>query len=206
MFSLLDFGHSKVEVVALEYVKLVDIEFKRYDPQKIMENHLSQYNLKRYVHENSPQDEIFRGARSYEEVLDRVQNLSPNQQANFFNFQRHKWNSLPKVLQGDLVAPSYTQETIPPGFETGSSGGKETEENPKEVEVSIKKLEASISTPLCPQAKAQLEAFLKRGKDTSSSTLDKLITNTTEQQSSTKIGNPIISLTSFQSSHRNPSS
>jgi hypothetical protein len=50
MFSLLDFGHSKVEVVALEDVKLVDIEFKRNDPQKISENHLAQYNLKRYVH------------------------------------------------------------------------------------------------------------------------------------------------------------
>jgi hypothetical protein len=41
MFSLLDFGHSKVEVAGLEDVKLVDIEFKRHDPQKIMENHLA---------------------------------------------------------------------------------------------------------------------------------------------------------------------
>jgi hypothetical protein len=113
---------------------------------------------------------------------------------------------LPKVLQGEPSASSSTQEIIPPGFEAGSSGKKETKENPKDTEVSIEKLEASVSTPLGPQAKAQLEAFLKRGKDTSSSTLDKLITNTTEQQSSTKIGNPIISLTSFQSSHRNPSS
>jgi hypothetical protein len=32
MFSLLDFGHSKVEAAALEDVKLVDIEFKRHDP------------------------------------------------------------------------------------------------------------------------------------------------------------------------------
>jgi hypothetical protein len=68
---------------------------------------------------------------------------------------------LPKVLQGESVAPSSTQETVPPGFETGSSGGKETEENPKDIEVSIEKLEASVSTPLGPQAKAQLEAFLK---------------------------------------------
>jgi hypothetical protein len=37
MFSLLDFGHSKVEVAALEDVKLVDIEFKRHDPCKIVE-------------------------------------------------------------------------------------------------------------------------------------------------------------------------
>jgi hypothetical protein len=31
-FSLLDFGHSKVEVVALEEIKLVNIEFKKHDP------------------------------------------------------------------------------------------------------------------------------------------------------------------------------
>jgi hypothetical protein len=41
MFSLLDFGHSKVEVAALEDVKLVDIEFKRHDPCRIVENHLA---------------------------------------------------------------------------------------------------------------------------------------------------------------------
>ena len=98
MFSLLDFDHSKVEVAALEDVKLVDIEFIRHDPLKIMENHLVLYNLKKYVHENSPQDEIFRGARSYEEVLNRVQTLSPDQQANFYSFQKHRRNSLPKVL------------------------------------------------------------------------------------------------------------
>jgi hypothetical protein len=108
MFSLLDFGHSKVEVAALEDVKLVDIEFKRHDPQKIVKNHLSLYNLKKYVHENSPQDEIFRGARSYDEVLNRVQTLSPDQQANFFNFQKHRKNSLPKVLQGEPITPSST--------------------------------------------------------------------------------------------------
>jgi hypothetical protein len=98
MFSLLDFGHSKVEVAALEDVKLVDIEFKRNDPQRIMENHLAQYNLKKYVHDNSPRDEIFRGARSYEEGLKRVQDMFPYQRASFFSFHRHKRNNLPKVL------------------------------------------------------------------------------------------------------------
>jgi len=68
MFSLLDFGHSKVEVVALEDVKLVDIEFKRHDPHRIVENHLALFNIKRYVHDNSLYDEIFRGVRYYKEV------------------------------------------------------------------------------------------------------------------------------------------
>jgi hypothetical protein len=36
MFTLLDFGHSKVEAVALEDAKLVDIAFKKHDPHKIV--------------------------------------------------------------------------------------------------------------------------------------------------------------------------
>jgi hypothetical protein len=90
MFSLLDFSHSKVEAVALEDVKLVDIEFKRHNPCKIVENHLAQFNMKRYMHENSPYDEIFRGVRSYEEVQDRFQTLPPDQQASFLIFQKHR--------------------------------------------------------------------------------------------------------------------
>ena len=70
MFSLQDFSHSKVEVAALEDVK-VDIEFKSHDPHKIVEAHLAQHNLRKCVHEISPQ-EVFRGVRSYEEVLSRV--------------------------------------------------------------------------------------------------------------------------------------
>ena len=97
MFSLLYFGHSKVEVVTLEGVKLVDIEFKRHDPHKIVENHLAQFNMKRYVHENSPYDEIFRGFRSYEEVHNIFQTLPLDQQVGFLNFQRHRRNNLPKV-------------------------------------------------------------------------------------------------------------
>jgi hypothetical protein len=72
MFSLQDFGHSKVEAVALQEAKLVDIELKRHDPHKIVEAHLAQYNLRKYMHDISRQDEILRGARSYREVLSRV--------------------------------------------------------------------------------------------------------------------------------------
>jgi hypothetical protein len=61
MFTLLDFGNSKFEVAALKDVKLVDIEFKKHDPHKIVENHLAQFNMNQYMHENSPYDEIFRG-------------------------------------------------------------------------------------------------------------------------------------------------
>jgi hypothetical protein len=108
MFSLLEFGHSKVEDVALEDVKLVDIEFKRHDPHKIMENHLAEYNLKKYVHENSPRDEMFRGVRSYDKVLNRFQTLSPDQQTSFLSFQRHMRNNLSKILQGESIVASPT--------------------------------------------------------------------------------------------------
>jgi len=75
MFTLLDFGHSKVEAAAREDIKLVDIEFKKHDPHKIVENHMDQFNMKRYMHENSLYDEIFRGVRSYEEVQNRFLTL-----------------------------------------------------------------------------------------------------------------------------------
>ena len=78
-FSLLNFGHSKVEDATLEDVKLVEVELRRHDPYKIMGNHLSQCNMKTYEHEYSPYDDIFKGIRVYEEVLDKVQTLPLNQ-------------------------------------------------------------------------------------------------------------------------------
>jgi hypothetical protein len=54
MFSFLYFVHSKVEATTLEDIKLVNIDIKKHDPQKIMETHLSQYNLNKYVNEVSP--------------------------------------------------------------------------------------------------------------------------------------------------------
>jgi hypothetical protein len=89
-FSLLEFSHSKVDDVALEDIKLVDIEFKRHDSYKIVENHLAQYNMKRYIHECSPRDEMLRGVSSYEEVINKFQTLSLDQHANFLSFQRHR--------------------------------------------------------------------------------------------------------------------
>ena len=68
-YSLLDFGHAKVEVAALEDLSLVSIEYKKHDPQKIVSNHLSNCGIKRFEHEFSPSDDIFRGVSSYEEVL-----------------------------------------------------------------------------------------------------------------------------------------
>jgi hypothetical protein len=77
-FSLLNFGHSKVEAATLEEVKLVDVELRRHDPYQIVGNHLAQCNMKTYEHEDSPCDDIFKGIKAYEEVLDRVQASPPD--------------------------------------------------------------------------------------------------------------------------------
>jgi hypothetical protein len=131
MFSLLDFGHSKVEVAALDDVKLVDIEFKRHDPHKVVENHITQFNIKIYVHESSPYDEIFRGVKYYEEVQDRFQTLPPDQQDGFIIFQNLRWNNLPKVLQGDQVVTPPSQEAKSTGSESSHSSKHKVEEAPK---------------------------------------------------------------------------
>ena len=57
-FSLLDFGHSKVEAATLEDIKLVNTEFKKHDPQRFMGNHMACCNIKKYEHEESPHDEM----------------------------------------------------------------------------------------------------------------------------------------------------
>jgi hypothetical protein len=46
MFSLLDFGHSKVEAMALGEIKLIDIEFNKHDLQKIIGKHMARCNMK----------------------------------------------------------------------------------------------------------------------------------------------------------------
>jgi hypothetical protein len=86
---LLDFGHTKAEVAALEEMKLVDIEFKKNDPSKVVSNHLEICVLKRYEHEDSLHDEIFWGARSFTEVLSRIQALPPGDMTKFLKFQKH---------------------------------------------------------------------------------------------------------------------
>jgi hypothetical protein len=109
MFLLLYFSHAKAEVGALEEINLVNIEFRKHNPQKIVGNHMALYNLKIYEHEDYPQDEMFRGARSYQEVSSQVQTLAPDKLSKFYNFHKHRRNSLPKVLQGETPTPPATQ-------------------------------------------------------------------------------------------------
>ena len=99
-YSLLDFGHAKAEAVALEDLSLVSIEYKKHDPQKIVSNHLANCGLKRFEHEFSPSDDVFRGARSYEEVLVRIPSLAPEDTTFVLKFQEHIRSCLPAVLRG----------------------------------------------------------------------------------------------------------
>jgi hypothetical protein len=71
IFSLSDFGHAKVEASALDDITLYTNEFKKHDPHRVVENHLAQFNMKKYFHEDSPFDELFRGAKSYDEVISK---------------------------------------------------------------------------------------------------------------------------------------
>jgi hypothetical protein len=101
VFSLSHFGHAKVEASTLEDIKLVGIEYKQNDPHRVVENHLSQFNMKIYIHEDSPYDEVFIVVRSYDEVLIKFQNFPQDQQLGFLSFQKNRTNSLPKLLQGE---------------------------------------------------------------------------------------------------------
>jgi hypothetical protein len=103
-YSLLDFGHAKAEAAALEDLKLVLIEFKKHDPQRVVSNHLASCGLKRFEHENSPSDDIFRGTRSYVEILTQIQTLAPEERVDALKFQEHRRSCLPAVLQGENLS------------------------------------------------------------------------------------------------------
>jgi hypothetical protein len=85
-FSLLNLGHSRVEAKALKEMKLVNIEYKRHDPYQLVNIHLIHCNMKAYEHEESPWDDVFKGTKSYKEVLERVQTMLSDLQVSFQTF------------------------------------------------------------------------------------------------------------------------
>jgi hypothetical protein len=74
----------------LDEVKLVNIEHRKHDPYQIISQQYIHCNLKAYEHEVSVYDDIFKDVKSYEEVKNRVQALSPESQAGFTSFQKHR--------------------------------------------------------------------------------------------------------------------
>jgi hypothetical protein len=154
--SLQNLGHSKVEAKALEEVKLVDIKHKKHDPYQLVDKHLMHCNMKAYEHEESVYDDIFKEVKTYEEVLNRVQALSPDLQTGFMSFQIHRRSCLPKFLQGEYTTPPPEQEEPPPSFETEvpqtekleSRKGKELETSPEVPENFLEKIGGTVSTKL----------------------------------------------------------
>jgi hypothetical protein len=139
-YSLLDFRHAKAEAAALEDLNLVSIEYKKHDPQRVVRNHLANCGLKIFEHENSPSDDIFRGVRSYEEILARIQSLAPEDKADVLIFQEHRRSYLPAMLRGESLGVSETKQKDVEGSKdaTPDSGKHQDEEeqtNDPEVEV-----------------------------------------------------------------------
>jgi hypothetical protein len=97
-YSLLDFGHAKAEAAALEGLNLAYIEYKRHDPQRIVSTHLGNCGLKRFEHESSPSDDVFRCARSYSEV--QFESLAAEDRDFVLKFQANRKRCLPVVLGG----------------------------------------------------------------------------------------------------------
>jgi ABC-type transport system involved in cytochrome c biogenesis ATPase subunit len=85
-YSLLYFGHAKAEAAALEDLNFVSIEYKKNDPQRVVRNHLASCGLRRFEHENSPSDDIFRGTRSYVKILAQIQTFSPEERVDVLKF------------------------------------------------------------------------------------------------------------------------
>jgi hypothetical protein len=77
---------------------------------------MAHYNMKAYEHEKSPCDDLFKGTKTHEEVLERVQTLPSELKASFQTFHKHRWSSLPKVLQVEAITPPREQEDTPTGF------------------------------------------------------------------------------------------
>jgi hypothetical protein len=125
-YSLLDFGHAKAEAATLEDLSLVSIEVKKHDPQRVVSNHLAHCGLKRFEHENSPSDDVFRGARSYEEVLAWIQSLAPEDTTSVLKFQEHRRRCLPAVLGGS-AASETKQKDAEDSEDTISNLGKHQE-------------------------------------------------------------------------------
>jgi hypothetical protein len=137
-------------------------------------------------------------------VLSRVQTLAPDKLAEFYNFQKHRRNSLPKVLQGEVLTSPATQEVETQNLETGSSSKQSIQENLVKTEVLTQKENTAPSNQPDDQTKAQAEVLIKKGQDASLSTPENPTTNTTGKPQTTQIGDPIMSLTPLQTSQGNP--
>jgi hypothetical protein len=192
-YSLLDFGHAKAEAAALEDLSLVSIEYKKHDPQKIVSNHLANCGLKRFEHEFSPPDDIFRGARSYEEVLARIRSLAPEDTASVLRFQEHRRRCLPAVLRGGSPGVSEMEPKDDEGPKDATSGSGKSQNEGEQT----KKPEAEAQNPDPPET---------QNPETETKTPEppkKQDSVVTPGKAAKQIGEPITSVTPLQSTQGN---
>jgi hypothetical protein len=203
IFSLSDFGHTKVEASTLEVIKLVDIEYKRNDPHRVVENHLAQFNMKIYIHEDSPYDEFFIGVRSYDEVVSIFQNLPQDQQSGFLIFQKNRRNSLPKILQEEQKLNPNSQvaeSTELKQHNFPEDKAREVEKNSNTLSKDEKIAGISIPGKGDQELLTSFEAFMKHGHNfpLSISNTETPVKDTTNQGESTALITPIPSLTPLE--------
>jgi hypothetical protein len=177
-YSLLDFVHAKVEAGTLKDLKLVLIEFKKNDPQRVVSNHLASFRLKRCEHENSPSDDIFRGVRYYFKILARIQTLAPEERANVLKFQEHRCSCLPAVLRGENPSAVEVKQKDVKGSKDATPGQEKHQDEGEKT----KSLKEEIKTPDPPKKQSLV---------------------TTLVQSAKQIREPITSVTPLQSTQRN---
>jgi hypothetical protein len=194
-FALLNFGHCKAEAELLSEIKLVDIEHRKHDPYQIIKDHVAQCGLKAYEHEESFFDDVFKNAESYNEVLDRVQTLSPDAQVGFASFQRNRRQCLPKILQGEMSTLGHESETTPPGFETATQQMASNTDKAKDSEVSPQNTKESQSK----------ETHTGKGKEIQANPIHfDDIPEAVGGSASQELGSPIASLTPLQATFGNP--
>jgi hypothetical protein len=174
-YSLLDFEHAKVEAASLEDLKLVLIKFKKHDPQRVVSNHLASCGLKRFEHENSPSDDIFRGARSYAEILARIQALAPEERADVLKFKEHRRSCLPTVFWGENRSTTEVKQKEVEGSKDATPSQKKKHQDGEEKTRGPK---IEIKTPDPPKNHTLV---------------------TTPEQPAKQIGDPIASITPLHS-------
>jgi hypothetical protein len=192
-FALLNFGHSKAEAELLNEIKLVDIEHRKHDPYQIIKDHVAQCGLKAYEHEESFFDDVFKNTESYNEVLNRVQTLSPDAQVGFASFQRNRRQCLPKILQGEMSTSGHESETIPPGFGTATQQKVINTDKAKDSEVPPQNTKES-------QSKETQKGKGIQANPIHSDDIPETVGGTASQE----LGSPIASLTPLQATFGNP--
>ena len=68
-------SHAKIEAEGLEDLRLMKSSFKRHDPKGIVKYHYSKVRHRLYMHEIVPDDSLFQGVLTYDEVKKRIQKI-----------------------------------------------------------------------------------------------------------------------------------